>query len=83
MKFLLWALVAVVVVMWLTRSKKISSSASPNTTEPSAAPEPGSTVERMVQCAHCGTHIPASESIMAPSGAVFCSDEHRLRHAKS
>lgn len=32
--------------------------------------------EQMVACAHCGLHVPESESVRG-SGEFFCSDEHR------
>jgi uncharacterized protein len=35
-----------------------------------------SVAEDMVRCAHCGVHLPKSESIMA-GGQFFCSAAHR------
>lgn len=35
--------------------------------------------EDMVRCAHCGVHLPKSESILV-HGAFFCSEEHRRLH---
>lgn len=81
MKFLLWALVIAIVVMWLTRGKKISSNTG--TTGRNAAPPPGNATERMVRCAHCGVYLPASESITSSSGKAFCSEEHRLQHGNA
>lgn len=81
MKFLLWAALAAIVVFWLTRGKRISSDAG-SAANPEVPPPEGTT-EPMVQCAHCGTHIPASESVSSPSGKVFCSEEHRLQYGKS
>lgn len=37
--------------------------------------------EDMVRCAHCGVHLPKSESILS-RGAFYCSDEHRKLHQK-
>jgi uncharacterized protein len=31
----------------------------------------------MVECAHCGLHLPASDAVLEGSH-VFCSDKHRL-----
>lgn len=81
MKFLLWAVLAAIVVMWLTRGKKISSSQNAAASDANAAPD--KVIEPMVQCAHCGIHLPASEAVGTPSGTVFCSEEHRLQHAKT
>jgi uncharacterized protein len=38
-------------------------------------------VEDMVRCAHCGMHIPKSESIQA-GGNYFCGAEHRDAYRK-
>lgn len=78
MKFALWALIALAIVMWLSRGKKISSDKK---TAEAVRPPAADSVEPIVRCAHCGVHIPASESVITASGTVFCSEEHRLRHA--
>jgi uncharacterized protein len=39
------------------------------------------TVEDMVRCAHCGVHLPKSESILV-DGNFFCSAEHRNAYRK-
>ncbi|MGC4062691.1 MAG: PP0621 family protein [Aquabacterium sp.] len=33
-------------------------------------------VERMIQCAHCGVHLPRGEAVTNPQGQVFCSAAH-------
>ena len=35
--------------------------------------------EDMVQCAHCGVHLPRDDSV-AGGGRFFCSTEHRQLH---
>lgn len=44
-----------------------------------APPQDRPVVEDMVRCAHCGVHLPKSESILA-GGSFFCSAEHRDAH---
>lgn len=84
MKLLLWALIGVVVVMWLTRSKKsVSGDISGNANDNGKAVTAARDVEPMVQCRHCGVHVPSSESVVSSSGVVFCSEEHRLQHVRS
>ncbi|WP_028104542.1 PP0621 family protein [Pseudoduganella violaceinigra] len=39
---------------------------------PRAAEQP---IERMLQCAHCGVHFPASENVPA-NGRDYCSPAH-------
>ena len=74
MKFVVWAVVIALVVLWVLRPKALRSSGSK---PPPAvgAPEP------MMQCAECGTYFPASEAVAATDGAVFCCDQHRRLHA--
>ena len=35
--------------------------------------------ENMVRCAHCGVHLPRSESITT-HGSYYCSAEHQQAH---
>jgi uncharacterized protein len=44
-----------------------------------AAQKQGADAENMVQCAHCGVHLPRSESLTF-EGRAFCSADHRERH---
>ena len=37
-------------------------------------------VEDMVCCAHCGTHLPKGECVMA-DGNFYCGEAHRREHA--
>jgi uncharacterized protein len=75
MKFALWALF-IILLIWLLRGKKTVSG---KPAQSGSARTKG--VESIVRCVHCGVHVPASESIITPAGMVFCSEEHRLRHA--
>jgi uncharacterized protein len=43
------------------------------------ATPPSPIEEDMVCCAHCGVHLPKSESILS-RGESYCSDEHRRQH---
>jgi uncharacterized protein len=88
MKLLLWLALAVVIAAWLMRGKKAlrpadsadsADSADASRRHVDAGARRGD-AEPMVQCAHCGIHIPLSESV-AGQGSVFCSDEHRRLHA--
>lgn len=59
-----------------------ASAASNRQAESGAAPEErAEAVERMVRCAHCDLHLPASDARFA-SGKAYCSDEH-LRLART
>lgn len=38
---------------------------------------PSRRAEAMVECAHCGVHLPASDAVLDGS-RVYCSEAHRL-----
>ena len=73
MKYLLVALLVVAVMYWLGRLRdRGPGSHSDKGRSPQGEP--------MRQCAHCGAHFPESEAVHSPSGRVFCSEQHRLKH---
>jgi uncharacterized protein len=83
MKFLLWMAVGVVVVMWVLREKKRQRRMSdrPQGSDRGATHSALAEPERMLRCAQCGMHFPASEALLSGSEA-FCSPEHRSLHAQ-
>jgi uncharacterized protein len=76
LRLLFWLVIAVAAVMWLQYAKKSRLKTNATQRRGAAAGD----AESMVRCAHCGIHIPASEALGDPAGAVFCSEEHRLLH---
>lgn len=95
MKYVIWLIVALAVIVWFQRIKKNivnksrtgpngaggASASGPFTGRPSSLSGASSPVEEMVACAHCGLHFPASEAVTDYTGTVFCSDDHRRLHA--
>lgn len=59
-----------IMVFFLLRSLQGKGAGHKGKTGPPSEPE------RMVACAHCGVHIPESESL-ASLGSHYCSEEHR------
>ena len=72
MKYLV-VLVVVVLVLWLARSARRAPAAR------EASPAKSKAIEDMVRCAHCGVHLPRSES-HGGEGSFFCSQEHMRLH---
>ena len=68
MKYLL--LIALVAVIWWV-VKNRSGRPVQRPSKKSAAPE------MMVTCAHCGVHLPQSDSVVE-NGLNFCCEAHRL-----
>jgi uncharacterized protein len=82
LKFLLIALV----VVWLLYSPAVRGKVvgRPRGDKapggPSPAPTPNAPLDTMVACAHCGVHLPASDTVADTQGRRFCSPDHRDRN---
>ncbi|WP_016834254.1 PP0621 family protein [Herbaspirillum lusitanum] len=86
MKYLIWLVIALAVVVWFQRTKKSMTAGAASSPDREGArrnpfarkrDEPRQQIEAMVQCAHCGIHFPVSEAVVHASGALYCSEEHR------
>lgn len=67
MKYLLVVVVVGLVLAWLMRRGRVESKVERSTpTRP----------DEMVQCAHCGVHLPTQDAL-SEGGLVFCSDVHK------
>ena len=71
MKFLLLFFIFMV-LLWQWRHAR-----QPKVKEAVRKKAPPAEAVNMVQCAHCGVHLPASEAIKA-NNAVYCSQAHAL-----
>ena len=77
MKYVLVLLVIVFVLWWMWgRGERGSTSAKPSAR--GARRGDDAAPEAMVSCAHCGVHLPRSDALPAPDGALYCSAAHRL-----
>ena len=79
MKLLLWLAIIAAVVMWL-RPRRTGLRSGAAQGDPANDKAAARTAEKMLRCAHCGVHFPASEAIGNTAGGVFCSEQHRLLH---
>ena len=70
MKFLIVVLVVGVIGWLLLRGRKAERPAARSPTRESG-------LQAMVQCAHCGVHLPRGEALLDHRGA-FCSKSHQL-----
>ena len=70
MKYLIVLLVVVVVFWWLLRSRKPMKVAS-------RRPAGDGSPQAMLQCSHCGVHLPRVDALVDERGA-FCTEAHRL-----
>lgn len=72
MKYLI-VVAVILAVVWLLRGQRRRRRDAP----PASAPR-RPVVQQMVDCAHCGVHLPASDALSGPDGRHYCSPAHRL-----
>ncbi len=88
MKLGLWLLIAGVAFLWFNHAKKQRlkhgrrSNGQPAQAD-DIARDPAADAERILACAHCGLHVPASDALVDASGAVFCCAAHRQLHSQA
>jgi uncharacterized protein len=75
MKYLL-LFVVLMVAYGIWRNKRLAERQADAPRAPPAAPKGP---QEMVSCPVCGLHLPRSEAVPATNGALYCSQEHRLR----
>lgn len=75
MRTLLILILVLAGIWWLRRV--LGRSRSDARPKGDAAPPGGAVPERMVACAHCGVHVPESESVRGSRDEFYCCDEHR------
>jgi uncharacterized protein len=73
---LLILVVLVAIVAWMVMSRRRPKREVPPPKQPQrgAADAPA----RMLACAHCGVHLPLSESVSDADGRSYCTEAHRL-----
>lgn len=78
MKFGLWIAIGVIAFLWYAHSRKQRAR---ERARAAAAPDRAASraiaAERIVACAHCGLHVPASDAVLSENGVTFCSVAHR------
>jgi len=70
---LIFIIIIVLLAYWVIKARKRTNTKIESLTDAS---------EDMVRCAHCGVHLPESESIVN-EGDFFCSDKHYHKHIES
>ena len=71
-------LIIAVLVYWLIKTRASEKTKEFENDEHTDSASQKS-LEEMVRCAHCGVHLPRSESVTS-QGEFFCSNNHRLEH---
>jgi uncharacterized protein len=79
MKYLL-VLAVLWIAIWLwrkNRREEMRDEMRERAEKARRTPAPSGPPQAMVRCAHCGLHLPATDAIAGPGGAVYCSSAHR------
>lgn len=77
MRNLLLFVLILIGVWWLRRAFTPKSPRGGKTAGRAAAGQQGDDgMERMLECAHCGVHVPESEGV-SEAGRFYCSEAHR------
>ena len=71
MKYLIVVIVVAIVVWMLARNRQAPPAKPRRTARGAPAPQD------MVECSHCGVHLPRTEALSADVGN-YCSEAHRL-----
>jgi uncharacterized protein len=73
LKLLLTLVVVVLALMWWFGKARGKDVKPADPQKPAKAAKPA----RMVECAHCGLHLPWSDAIEGEGGRQYCGAEHR------
>ena len=77
LRILLW-LMLLIVAWWFFRPRR---KAPPRPGAPAA--RSNAQAESMVDCAHCGVHLPSSEALRDAYARAYCSEAHRIAGPRS
>ena len=75
MKYLLLLVVVAIAVWMLSTKARLGRRRDVDAADGAKAPAPA-TPQAMLQCAHCGLHLPKADAL-ADGARAYCSDAHR------
>ena len=77
MKYLL-VFAVVMIAVWLWRNnRRVEKNEAQQRPRSAATPLPPP--QDMVRCPVCSVHLPRTDALPGPDGALYCCQEHRLR----
>ena len=79
MSRLLFLAAVIALVYWLIKSYRKQLPGENTQKENNCGVDSSAQPEDMVRCAHCGVHLPKSESNQA-DGKFYCGEAHRRAH---
>ena len=84
LRMLMWVVLGVIVWRFFFKPRPRVGPGTRPGAAPGAGRPPGgpatpaiAKAEPMVDCAHCGVHLPASEAVRDGASTAYCSVEHR------
>lgn len=76
MRNLLIFILVLIIVWWVRRALQKPRGGDPSRTHGASRQDRSGDPERMLECEHCGVHIPESEGLY-DGDTFYCSEEHR------
>ena len=77
MKYLLLAAILLVAYLLWRNGRLAERNARSRAAPPS--PPPSGRPQDMIACPVCGVHLPRSDAVPGTNGALYCSQEHRVK----
>ena len=71
------AIVVFALMWWFGKGRDKTPPAKGGKSGKGAGRAAGSPAVRMVECAHCGLHLPLGDALEGEGGRYFCGAEHR------
>ena len=78
LRILIWLALLVAGWMFLRPRDKAALRGRPSNARDTRASRRVAPPQAMVDCAHCGLHLPASEAVLDDAGRAFCGAAHRV-----
>ena len=77
MKYLLVLLVVVIAIGIWRSKRRVSGTSQGSTAQSTARATALNKPQAMMECAHCGLHLPQKDAVTDAQGRHYCGAEHR------
>ncbi len=82
LKLLILVAIVVGVALWFLKGRRLGAPPAQRGDGPAkdneAGGKPGTKPAAMVECAHCGVHLPRPDASLDAEGRTYCGEPHRV-----